>query len=284
MNLERNPYYWKIDPAGNQLPYIDRIAQALVEEREMITMKAVAGEIDMQVRHISFPDYTLLMENRDKGGYRVLQWKQAVGADVMICLNQNVKDPVLRELFEDKKFRQALSIALNREEINELVYLGLGEPRQCSLISGVAFYDPEWEKKWAEYDPEKANQLLDELELTHRDREGYRSRPDGKTLALTITFPSGIFGAWSDVLEMVKKYWEDVGVKVAIVPVDRSLYQVKCDSGDLEIGIWNFDRNAAVLADPGRILGWTTDGPWAPLLCPLVYEWRQKRRRTKRRY
>ncbi len=265
MNLERNPYYWKIDPAGNQLPYIDRIAQALVEEREMITMKAVAGEIDMQVRHISFPDYTLLMENRDKGGYRVLQWKQAVGADVMICLNQNVKDPVLRELFEDKKFRQALSIALNREEINELVYLGLGEPRQCSLISGVAFYDPEWEKKWAEYDPEKANQLLDELELTHRDREGYRSRPDGKTLALTITFPSGIFGAWSDVLEMVKKYWEDVGVKVAIVPVDRSLYQVKCDSGDLEIGIWNFDRNAAVLADPGRILGWTTDGPWAPL-------------------
>jgi peptide/nickel transport system substrate-binding protein len=194
MIFERNPYYWKIDPAGNQLPYIDRIAHTLVENREVITMKAVSGEIDMQTRHISLPDYTLLMENRAKGNYRVLNWKQGVGSDVMICLNQNVKDPVLRKIFEDRRFRQALSIAINRDEIWKLIYLGMGKPRQCSLISGVAFYDPEWEKMWAEYDPKKANELLDKIGLNKRDRDGFRLRPDGKTLALTITFPSGIFG------------------------------------------------------------------------------------------
>jgi peptide/nickel transport system substrate-binding protein len=265
MIFERNPYYWKIDPAGNQLPYIDRISHALVENREMITMKAVAGEIDMQTRHISLPDYTLLMENRAKGNYRVLQWKQGVGSDVMICLNQNVKDPVLRKIFEDRRFRQALSIGINREEIWKLIYLGMGKPRQSSLISGVAFYDPEWEKAYAEYDPKKANEILDRIGLTKRDKDGFRLRPDGKTLALTITFPSGIFGAWADVLQMVEKYWEAVGVKVAIQPVERSLYTTRCTAGDLEIGVWNFDRNAAVMSDPGRLLGTVTDGPWAPL-------------------
>ncbi|HHV80051.1 TPA: ABC transporter substrate-binding protein [bacterium] len=265
MILERNPYYWKVDPAGNQLPYIDKIAQALLENREMIVMKAISGEIDMQMRHMSLSDYTLLMENKSKGGYRVLQWKQGVGADVMICLNQNVKDPVLRKLFEDRRFRQALSIAINREEINQLVYLGLGEPRQASLISGVAFYDPEWEKMWAEYDPKRASEILDKMGFNKKDKEGFRLRPDGKTLTLTITFPSGVFGAWSDVLEMVEKYWEAIGVKVALQPVERSLYVTRCNAGDLEIGIWNFDRNAAVMSDPGRLLGTVTDGPWAPL-------------------
>ncbi|HON73086.1 MAG TPA: ABC transporter substrate-binding protein, partial [bacterium] len=141
----------------------------------------------------------------------------------------------------------------------------MGEPRQCSLISGVAFYDPEWEKMWAEYDPKRASEILDKMGLNKKDKEGFRLRPDGKTLTLTITFPSGVFGAWSDVLEMVEKYWKAIGIKVALQPVERSLYVTRCNAGDLEIGVWNFDRNAAVMSDPGRLLGTVTDGPWAPL-------------------
>lgn len=264
MVMERNPYYWKIDPAGNQLPYIDRVSSMLVENNEMIVMKALSGELDFQDRGLSVSDYTLLMENRAKGNYRVVLWKQGVGTDNTLYLNQNVKDPVLRKLFEDKRFRQALSIALNREEVWKLVYLGLGKPRQASLISGVAFYDPEWEKMWTEYDPKKANELLDKIGLKKRDRDGFRLRPDGKTLAVTIEFASGA-ATIPDILTMVKKYWEAIGIKVAIRPIERTLYVTKCNSGDIEIGVWSFDRNVAVLSDPGRLLGWTTDGPWAPL-------------------
>ncbi|HRR91843.1 MAG TPA: ABC transporter substrate-binding protein, partial [bacterium] len=139
MVLERNPYYWKIDPAGNQLPYIDKITHELVQDPEMINMKAVQGDIDMQMRNIRLQNYTLLMENRDKGNYRVFKWTTASGADFMLEPNQNVKDPVLKKLFQDRKFRFALSLAINREEINQLVFLGLGKPRQASLISASPY-------------------------------------------------------------------------------------------------------------------------------------------------
>ncbi|HPC76972.1 MAG TPA: ABC transporter substrate-binding protein, partial [bacterium] len=160
--------------------------------------------------------------------------------------------------------RQALSIAINREEINQLVYLGLGKPRQASLMQGVAFYDPEWEKMWAEYDPDRANEILDKMGLKKRDKDGYRLRPDGKTLSLTIDFSSA-GTTIPDELELVRRYWEKLGIKVAVRPLERSLYIARCEAGDIEIGLWSFDRNVAVLSDPGRLLGTTTDGPWAPL-------------------
>ena len=264
MVLERNPYYWKIDPAGNQLPYIDKVSSILVDNNEMVVMKALSGELDFQVRSIGIADYTLLMENRAKGDYRVLKWKQGMGSDLALYPNQNVKDPVLRSLFQDRRFRQALSIAINRDEIWKLVYLGLGKPRQASLISGVAFYDPEWEKMWAEYDPNRANEILDKMGLKKRDKDGFRLRPDGKTLAVTVEFASD-GTTTSDTLVLVKKYWEQIGIKVAVKSNERSLYTTRCSSGDIEIGVWSFDRNVAVLSDPGRLLGTTTDGPWAPL-------------------
>ncbi|MCX7795740.1 MAG: ABC transporter substrate-binding protein, partial [bacterium] len=164
--MERNPYYWKIDTAGNQLPYIDRIVNIYASDINMVNFKAATGEIDFQWRHITLDNYTLFMENREKGNYRVLKWRGARGANPVIYLNYSCKDPVLRTLFNNDKFRKALSIAINREEINQLVYHGLGIPRQASLISGVFAYSPEWEKAWAEYDPKKANAMLDEIGLS----------------------------------------------------------------------------------------------------------------------
>ncbi|HOK30303.1 MAG TPA: ABC transporter substrate-binding protein, partial [bacterium] len=122
--MERNPYYWKIDPEGNQLPYIDRITHTLLGSAgETAVLKAISGEVDMQERGLVIDNYTLLMENRTKGNYRVLRWPQGTGASPAILLNQNVKDPVLRKIFEDRRFRIALSLAINREEINQLFYL-----------------------------------------------------------------------------------------------------------------------------------------------------------------
>ena len=178
-------------------------------------------------------------------------------------VNQNVQDPVLREIFQTPKFRYALSLAINREEVASLVFHNLGEPRQASLISGVAFYDPEWEKAFAEYDPERANKLLDEMGLTKRDEEGYRLRPDGKRFALIVEY--SVTAPVVDVLEMVKQYWEKLGIKVILKPEERSLYMTRCEAGEPEIGVWSFDRCAAVLSDPGRLLGTVWDGPWAPL-------------------
>jgi len=236
--IERNPYYWKVDPAGNQLPYIDRVVFDLVEDSEMINFKAVAGELDFQFRHIMPQNFTLLMENRDKGGYRVLQYKRDIESDCIICLNITHKNPVLRKILGDRRFRIALSYAINREEINELCYLGrAGEPRQVVPFPESEFFLKELAYAYIRYDPELANTILDGMGLAERDKEGFRLRPDGKRLALTIEF-AGVFGPWADILELVKQYWEAVGVKTAVKMIDRSLWQTRYAANEMDVTVW----------------------------------------------
>jgi len=263
MVMERNPYYWKIDTNGNQLPYIDKITHDLVENVEMVNLKAVSGEIDMQMRHMSLSNYTLLMENRQKGGYRVLLWTPGTGAEVLICLNQTVQDEVLKKLFRDKRFRFALSLAINREEINQLFFLGLGKPRQASLISSSPYYSKEWEEAYAEYNPKRANALLDELGLTNRDRDGFRLRPDGKTLSLTILASTT---TQIGPLEAIKKYWEEIGVKTIINPVERSLLYTRVTGNQYEVTVWGMDRSYNPLIEPLYLVPFKLEiGIWYPL-------------------
>ncbi len=262
--MERNPYYFVVDPEGNQLPYIDRIVHYLVSDAEMINMKAIAGEIDCQDRHMRVSNYSLFMENATKGNYRVLKWASAVGADPAIFLNQNVKDPVKRKLFQDVRFRQALSLAINRDEINKILYMGLGTPMQAAIPKGAAYYDPAWEKAYAQYDPARAKRILDSMGL-RLGKDGFRLLPDGKPIELIVSFTTYPGNANMNIMELIKSYWENIGIKTVIKQIDRSLYVTNCNSGDIEIGIWVMDRCSNFILSPGRILGTITDGPWAPL-------------------
>ncbi|NMB45715.1 MAG: ABC transporter substrate-binding protein [Firmicutes bacterium] len=262
--MERNPYYWKVDPEGNQLPYVDRIVHELAANAEMVTMKAVAGELDMQLRHINVSDFTLLRENAEKGNYRVIQWIPALGSDLAIFINQNVKDLALQEIFIRPEFRQALSLAVNREEINDLIYLGLGEPRQATMIPESPYYRPEFEKAYAEYDPERANQMLDAVGLVERGKDGFRLRSDGKTLMVTIDV-APVFGPWVDVCEMIKMYWEAVGVKTAINTIERGLFFARAHAGDHEMNAWNMDRASQPWYYPCWWVPATGDSWFAPL-------------------
>ncbi|MBC7320947.1 ABC transporter substrate-binding protein [bacterium] len=262
--MERNPYYWKIDTAGNQLPYIDRITHELVANAEMVTMKAVAGELDMQLRHINFMDYTLLKENEKKGDYRVIRWLPALGADVGIFINQNLKDQVLKKFFTNPRFRQALSIAINRDEINQLIYHGVGKPRAATVIPQSVYYDPSVEKLYAEYDPAKANKILDDLGLKKRGPDGYRLRPDGKTFSVTINV-APVFGPWIDVCEMVKGYWEKLGIKTAVNTMERALLYSRAYAGDFEMMAWSVDRSSQPWSYPCWWVPMTNECFYAPL-------------------
>ena len=260
---ERNPYYWKVDTTGNQLPYIDEVVLDIIQDTEMVNMKALAGEIDMQLRHISLSDYTLFMENKEKGNYKVLMWDTAVGADPMVYVNQTVEDHVLRALFQDVRFRRALSLAINREEVNELFYFSLGKPRQASLISQSPYYDPEWEIAYTEYDPERANKLLDEMGLTQRDREGYRLRPDGETLAMTMEYCTFPGATTSDVMNLISKYWEEIGIKIATKLIDRTLWETRKTANQIEASAWCLDK----CVNPLLNIAWfvlNTPQQWAP--------------------
>jgi len=262
--MERNPYYPVVDTEGNQLPYIDRVVHYLVSDAEMINMKAVAGEIDFQARHMRLPNYTLFMQNKDKGNYRILIWRTGTGADPAIYLNQNVKDPVKRKLFQDARFRQALSLAINREEINKILFFGLGVPMQAAIPPGSAYYDKAWAQAYAQYDPGRAKILLDAIGLKV-GKDGFRIGPDGKPIELIVSFTTYPGSANMSTMELIKSYWEKIGIKTIIKQVDRSLYTTQCNSGDIEIGVWVMDRMSNVAISAGRLLGTWTDGPWAPL-------------------
>jgi|Wag4MinimDraft_15_1082655.scaffolds.fasta_scaffold00303_4 peptide/nickel transport system substrate-binding protein len=259
--LVRNPYYYKIDPEGNQLPYIDRVVHYYVTDPQITALKVFSGEIDMQIRGIVI-DPTLLYERSKEGNYRVLKWRGGEGAGTALYININVKEPVLREIFNDVRFRQAISLAINREEINALVYKGLAEPRQASIPTGAAFYDPEWERLYAEYDPEKANKLLDEIGLKWNETHEIRLRPDGKPLEITLLYA---VERSSDALEMIANQLQKVGIKLNLRPLERSLRYSKCEAGDYEITEWSFDKCVAAIYAPYRILGLMYDGTWAPL-------------------
>lgn len=260
--MERNPYFWQVDTAGNQLPYIDTIEHALYQQQDVFNLWIASGKIDEQGRGTSVGSYTFYKENEAKGNYRTFRWR-AASTDAYFP-NINCPDQTLAKLFDTPDFRQALSIAIDRKSINDLVWNGLGKPRQASPISGSPEYDSGLEQMWAEYDPAKANALLDGIGLK-KGADGIRLRPDnGQPLAVTIEHTSIAGSPDDDAHQQVKKYWEAIGVKTNVQYVERSLYEEHVHNAQVQIGYWGFDRCSVVKADPGRWTGEIDDGPWAP--------------------
>jgi peptide/nickel transport system substrate-binding protein len=253
---ERNPYFGAVDTTGNQLPYIDRYVGEIVSNTEVLVMKLLSGEYDIAGKLIDLTNYTLLKENEKKGGYKVLLWDSALSSECVFAFNQNHKDPILRKIFQDKRFRQAMSLAINREEINQFVFLGLGKPVQATVLPSCTYFKEKWATSYAEYDPKKANQLLDSIGLDWDKEHKYRLRPDGKTLEITLQIPTGGTGlsAFYPVCELVKKHWETVGVKVNLTTIDRTLYTQRALAGMLDVGMWNADR---VSEGRAYLPGWT---------------------------
>jgi peptide/nickel transport system substrate-binding protein len=259
--MVRNPYYHAVDTAGNQLPYIDQINHALFSDTQTLNLWIAQGLIDMQNRHLTVADFTFYKENEDAGSYQVLTWK--AGSTHAFHPNISHPDPAKAALFDTADFRQALSIAINRQEINDLVFNGQLEPRQASPVSGSPEYDPDFESRWTEYAPDKANALLDGLGFTERDADGFRKDKDGNTISFTITWANAGFDGGPDETQLVVDYWKAIGLKVSQELVERSLYTSRYQEGTIEVGCWFADRNSVVKADPTRYTGLVGDGPWA---------------------
>ncbi|KRE58050.1 ABC transporter substrate-binding protein [Paenibacillus sp. Soil750] len=217
--MERNPYYWKVDSEGNQLPYMDRLVATKVQDPAQRVLGALAG--DYNLLDFDFKDFTVLKENEKKAGFTVTPWTQAAWSSAGLQFNQTIGDPNLRKLFQDIKFREAVSVAVDRKEISEIVTNGLGAPQQASVPEGLVGYQKGWADQWSKFDPARANQLLDEIGLTKRDKNNFRLNADGSDLTITVienTTNTATF------LELVKKYYEKVGIKVDIKVVDAGTH------------------------------------------------------------
>ncbi len=238
--FRRNPYYWKVDVAGNQLPYINGQIRVLAENLEVQDLKAIAGEFT-NFGWGKLLSYPLYKDNEDAGGYRVVLMEYARGNEYRYGFNLTHPDPVLREIFNDIRFRRAMSLAINREEINKLVYFGKATPRQATMHPSSILYEPWMGEYYAEYDPEKANALLDEMGLT-KGPDGFRVRPDGETLFIhmQLSVPEE---AWLKNSELVASYWNAVGVKSELKSIERNLFRTLGGTNELLVGAWGYGNN-----------------------------------------
>ena len=204
---ERNPFYWKVDSEGNQLPYIDRIVSRRLEELQVYYGKIISGEADFAAAEghtVNFQEFPMFKENEAAGQYRVLLWQYTNQSSPTLMLNQTLEgDDVLRDLFREVNFRRALSLAIDRHEINEVLYFGRAKPTQINALSTSKYYNPDYDDSWAQFDPDRANQMLDELGLEWDRNREFRLRSDGKRLAwtfLTADHSAGARGADQGVL------------------------------------------------------------------------------------
>jgi peptide/nickel transport system substrate-binding protein len=226
----RNPYFHRVDRKGQQLPYIDRFVLEVVDGK-LIPLKTGAGEIDLQPRKIAFKDYTFLRDSRPTSGLSILLWPEARASHLALYPNLNANDLVWHRLFRDLRFRKALALGIDRDELSQFLYSGLGQPANNTILPSSQLWSEELGQECAAHDPETANQLLDEIGLDKRDPAGTRLLPDGRPLELVIE-SAGEDTEELDVLELIQSQWAQIGFKVHSKPSDRQVLRNRIFSGD----------------------------------------------------
>ena len=249
----RNPYYWVVDPAGNQLPYIDELYRFMELELETINLKALAGELD--IARVSMETYNIAKDREDQGKIVAARYAASDRVHTAFGFNLTHKDPVLREIFRDKRFRFATSYALNREQMNELVFNGLSRPWQDGTPEGDPYYHERLATTATEYDPDKANALLDEMGL-EKGSDGFRRRPDGSKLQITMISRTNR-GPGERIAELIADDLKAVGLDVNLRIVERSLMVETCRANEIEMKV-----------DDGGAAGMTFSGYFEGHLVP----------------
>jgi len=245
--FKRNPYYHRVDQAGNQLPYIDTVSFS-VASAKLIPAKAAAGETDLQARALGFDNYPVLKKGEKRHDFDVRLWSTARGAEIALYPNLNVQDPVWRKLNRDARFRRALSLGIDRDEINQTIYFGLAQTGNNTVLPESKLFKPEYATASATFDIRKANALLDQMGLTKRDDRGVRLMENGEPLEIIIE-TAGENTTETDVLQLVRDSWAKLGIKLHTKPLQREVLRNRIFAGSTVMSVWFGLENAVPTAD-----------------------------------
>jgi peptide/nickel transport system substrate-binding protein len=243
----RNPYYYRIDQNGRQLPYIDSVVIGIASSG-LIPAKTGAGESDLQARYLRMDNYTFLRSTAKRNEFDVRLWQTAKGAHLALYPDLNTNDAAYRKLLRDVRFRRALSLAINRHEINQVVYFGLVQESNNTVLAESPLYQRADQYAWIEFDIKQANRLLDELGLIEYDDRGVRLLPDGRPLEIVVQ-TAGESTEQTDVLELIHDSWLQAGIKLYSIPSTRDVFRNRIFSGEAVMSIWTGLENAIPTAD-----------------------------------
>lgn len=245
--FERNPFFHRIDKNGRQLPYSDQVTLT-IGTSALVPAKTAAGEADLQARYLRFDNYTFLKEASKRMNFDVRLWKRAEGAYFALLPNLNAIDPVWRDLNRDLRYRRAISVAINRQDVNKVIFFGLARESGNTALPESPLYDPRFTSLWTQHDPALANRLLDEIGLTKRDDDGIRLLQDGRRLEFTIE-TAGENTEETDILDLLKQDFFDVGIKIYPRSTQRDVFRRRILAGQTVMSAWAGMDNALVTSD-----------------------------------
>jgi len=254
--FERNPYYHRVDQNGIQLPYIDEVTMQITSS-SLVAAKAGAGEADLQGRYIRLDNYTFLKGGEERGNYSVRLWQNGAGSQYALYPNLNSNNPVWRKLVRERQFRHALSIGINRHEINQVIYFGLAEATGNTVMPGCNLHTNTYQSNWSYFDIEQANQILDGLGLEKRDDRGIRLMENGEPLEI-ILHTAGEGTEETDILELIGESWRQLGVMLFVKPSQREVFRERVFSGEAMMAMFNG-------IDNGMPTGEMSPGEFAPI-------------------
>ena len=244
---ERNPYYWKIDTAGNQLPYADRLVFEIIPDRRVIYLKFTNGEIDLVGRYGGNEMLPALRKAEKKGIIKLRVTGPERGS--ALYLNWDAPDPALRTAFRDRRVRIALSLAIDREEISALEGRGLMSPGGYSFAPGSRYYSEEAYRRFSVYEPDRARKLLDEAGYSDRDGDGWREFKDGSRFELTLDLVISP-GAIPTTYELISDYWRAIGVKTHLFAALEDIIYPRRLNGGFDVLSWGLEAPQDPLGRP----------------------------------
>jgi len=244
----RNPYYFKIDTEGTQLPYFDRVAYQMVADPQVLLLKTMQGEIDMMDQYIATPaNKPVLFDNQEQGGYHFYTLKETAANVMVFQLNLNHLDPVKNELFNNREFRQALSVAVDRQALIDAVFVGQGAPAQASIAPTDPLYNERLATQHTEYDPDAANAILDRL-LPEKDSEGYRLDSQGRRVSIIFELDQ-TRTTFLDMFQLAIPMFQAVGIDAQSRTMDRSLWETRVREGrEFDATAHQFGANSGIAA------------------------------------
>ena len=251
--LERNPYFYEVDTEGNQLPYIDRVQMTLAESPEVINLRAIAGEYDFQERFIDLGKLPTILENAERSHIKVHLDLGFNGSDSAIMFNlAYTEDPEIAKWIGKPDFRRALGLGIDRGQLNEAFWLGLGTPGSVVPMEQMPESPgPEYRERWSVLDVKRANAMLDAMGLSKKDSEGYRLRTDnGQRLRLRIDVGQTLSPTWPQQAEMVVQQWKAIGIAADTKVFERSLLFTRMRGGQHQMLIWSNNGTESLFLYP----------------------------------
>jgi peptide/nickel transport system substrate-binding protein len=248
--LERNAYYWKVDTEGNQLPYVDNLRYDYITTADASKLKLAQNELDALGQHdVTMADYPFYKDNETAGNFTVGDYISCMSdRDVFfpqhVLLNEDgTQDEVMNEIVNHPNFVKALSMAIDREEINQSLFFGTARTGQLAPLPSSKYYKEEYGTAWADFDKDQANKLLDEMGLDKKNDQGIRLRKDGKPLSYLIEQAGLRVGPLTPkASELVASYWRDLGIDASTKEVDTSLLDTRLNTGLVQCTVWHADR------------------------------------------